>query len=53
MVYMNYWNIELYGSSVRDDFDDKMNYFKHIKGLFYVYWLLIEELMHGRLKSLL
>ena len=32
---MNYWNIKHYRESVRDDFSGKMNYFKHIKGLFY------------------
>ena len=43
-------DIELYGASVGDDLDAKMNYFKHINGLFYVYWLLIEEVMHDHLK---
>ena len=30
MVFMNFWYIELYGASDGDDFDAKMNYFKHI-----------------------
>ena len=36
---MNFWYIEHYAESFGDDFDDKMNYFKHIKWLFIVYWL--------------
>ena len=31
MVLMNSWNIEQYGASDGDDFDAKMNYFKHIR----------------------
>ena len=31
MVFMNFWNIEPYGTSFGDDIDAKMNYFKHIK----------------------
>ena len=34
---MNFWYIEHYGASFGDDFDAKMNYFKHIKWLFNVY----------------
>ena len=29
--YIFFWYIEHYGASVRDDFDAKMNYFKHIE----------------------
>ena len=35
---MNYWNIKQHGASVGDDFDAKMNYFKHIKCIFYIEW---------------
>ena len=28
---MNFWYIEHYAASFGDDFDAKMNYFKHIK----------------------
>ena len=31
MVLMNSWNIEQHSASVGDDFDAKMNSFKHIK----------------------
>ena len=34
---MNFWYIEHYSASFRDDFDVKMNYFKDIKRLFDVY----------------
>ena len=37
MVIINFWKFEQYGASVWDDFSTKMNYYKHIKGLFYVY----------------
>ena len=33
---MNFWYIEHYGASFRDDFDAVMNYLKHIKWLFNV-----------------
>ena len=32
---MNSWNIEQHCASVGDDFDAKMNYFKHIKCILY------------------
>ena len=32
---MNSWNIEQHCASVGDDFDAKMNYFKHIKYILY------------------
>ena len=34
---MNFWYIEHYAASFGDDFDAKMNYFKHVKWLFNVY----------------
>ena len=34
---MNFWYIEHYSANLRDDFEVKMNYFKHIKWLFDVY----------------
>ena len=46
MIFMNFWYIEHYGASFGDDIDAKMNYFKHIKCLFNVYWLYSEYLMH-------